>query len=168
MGTRTITLSSGDTVFYDADDQHKIDAHTWRLEHKTSKKYVVCTTHTKMINGKRKTRHLYLHRVIMNLDKSSLRVDHINGNGLDNRKANLRLATQAQNCQNCIGRKGTSRYKGVSFDKSTGKWVAQIQVNKRKQHLGSFVDEIDAARRYDKAAVECFGEFAKTNFTHKG
>ena len=93
-------------------------------------------------------------------------VDHINGNGLDNRKANLRLATGTQNGYNRRKtRKRTwSKYKGVTFDKRRKKWEGKIVINGRKQHLGSFTNELDAGRAYDEAAKKYHGEFALLNF----
>jgi hypothetical protein len=106
-----------------------------------------------------------MHRLIINPPKEKL-VDHINGNSLDNRRANLRLATYTQNNWNSrhgIGL-GTSRYKGVIWYKRNRKWEAVISVNGKRKHIGYFIDEKDAARAYDKAAKEQRGEFAVLNF----
>ena len=106
-----------------------------------------------------------MHRQILNAPAYML-VDHINGNGLDNRKANLRLATGVQNGYNRRKtRKRTwSKYKGVTFDKRRKKWQAKIVVNGRKQYLGSFNNQLDGARAYDRAARKYHGEFAALNF----
>lgn len=96
-------------------------------------------------------------------------VDHINGNGLDNRRSNLRKATRSQNHANSRkwgsgnNRRTTSRYKGVMWDKREGRWRAAITVQGRRVHLGYHASELSAARAYDKAAVEHFGEFASVN-----
>lgn len=90
--------------------------------------------------------------------------DHINGDGLDNRRENLRRCTHQQNTFNTRSRNdSTSHYKGVSWKMEASKWVAQIQVNGKKKHLGYFVNEDDAARAYDDAALRYFGEFAHLN-----
>jgi hypothetical protein len=92
-------------------------------------------------------------------------VDHINHNGLDNRKDNLRLCTRAQNALNQRPRKGTSsRYKGVYWHERDKRFYAQISHKGRRYHLGSYKSEIQAAKAYDKKAKELFGEFAHLNF----
>lgn len=91
--------------------------------------------------------------------------DHINGNGLDNRRCNLRPATHQQNAGNRrIPSNNTSGYKGVYRTRSTGKWFARIVVNDENVHLGTFDDKVDAALAYDVAAREAFGEYALLNF----
>lgn len=92
-------------------------------------------------------------------------VDHINQDKLDNRKCNLRSATNSQNQWNQSKPKNnTSGYKGVYWDKQRQKWRAQIKINGRRRFLGYFDDILDAARSYDKAALELFGDFAVLNF----
>ncbi len=106
-----------------------------------------------------------LHRLIMDLQPNShLEVDHINHDTLDNRKLNLRVCTHKENTRNRkIGSSNTSGFKGIDFKKDTGKWTARIGVNGDREYLGSFVNILDAAKAYDKKAVELFGEFAATN-----
>ena len=90
-------------------------------------------------------------------------VDHINGNGLDNRRSNLRAATDSQNAMNRGMRSdNTSGFKGVTQKRS--KWHASLQVNGKRRHLGDFATRIEAARAYDAAALIYFGEFARPNF----
>ena len=102
-------------------------------------------------------------------------IDHINGDGRDNRKANLRFADYSQNSQNRrkisleAGKYGdknrySSKYKGVWRDKKSGKWRAQICFRGTKKHLGYYTDEQQAAKAYDKAARKYHREFAKLNF----
>lgn len=105
----------------------------------------------------------FMHRYIMN-PKNYQEIDHINHDTLDNRKSNLRIVTHAQNCMNRKKRKGTSKYKGVSWDKERNKWVSKAQLNYKTIYIGGFENEIDAAKAYDKKSLEIFGEYAKTNF----
>lgn len=94
-------------------------------------------------------------------------VDHINGDGLDNRRANLRQATNAQNQFNKgLASNNTSGYKGVHFVRDKGKWGARIRFNGRQRHIGNYATPEEAARAYDEAAVELFGEFAWLNSAH--
>lgn len=109
-----------------------------------------------------------MHRVVLELagqDLSDGRLpDHRNGNTLDNQLHNLRSATTETNPRNCLKYKNnTSGFKGVSFDKTTGKWRAQININKRRVSLGYFTSPEEAALVYDQAAKTSYGEFAKLN-----
>lgn len=116
-------------------------------------------------NGKKYTIHM--HRVILarKLECDELLptefVDHINGNGLDNRRENLRLATHQQNLANQkLAKHNTSGYKGVSWNWRAKKWVARIQVNRKNLYLGSFDTPEQAHEAYCKKAIELYGEFA--------
>jgi len=94
----------------------------------------------------------------------SLGVDHINGDGLDNQRSNLRSATKTQNGQNRKPNKNcVSEFKGIN-QRPNGKWYVRIQVDGKRISLGYFNDEIDAAKAYDEAARRYFGEYARTNF----
>ncbi len=98
---------------------------------------------------------------------SGLVVDHINHNGLDNRKENLRICTVAENCRNSRPSKRKnklSKYKGVSFDKKRKVYRVLIWHNKKQYFLGTFKNETEAAKAYDRKARELFGEFAYLNF----
>jgi hypothetical protein len=111
-----------------------------------------------------------MHRLLVEVNLGQ-EVDHINGNGLDNRKENLRVCTKSQNLGNQKKTKlyggvaTSSKYKGVSWDKRVQKWVAKIGINGKRVYLGLFEDEEKAAEAYNKAALEYFGEFALLNAT---
>lgn len=108
-----------------------------------------------------------MHRVIMN-PEPGYQVDHINGNGLDNRRVNLRICTPRQNSCNVAPQPGkSSRFKGVGWCKRSKKWRARIRDNGKFKELGEYTDEMDAARAYDKAAREIQGEFAWLNFDNE-
>lgn len=110
-----------------------------------------------------------MHRLILGFSKGDgKQTDHRNSIGLDNRRENLRECTHAQNMQNRrIQQDGVSQYKGVNWDKKTGKWRAQIQLNGKVKHLGYSNDEVKAAEFYDAKAKELFGEFAHLNLPEK-
>jgi hypothetical protein len=92
-------------------------------------------------------------------------LDHIDGDGLNNQRSNLREATSAQQKMNRRKSDGkSSRYKGVSWNASRGRWYAHITGANRPRHIGVFTDEAEAARAYDAAAREAFGAFARLNF----
>lgn len=105
-----------------------------------------------------------MHRVVMNAVHGQ-EVDHINGDRADNRRENLRICTRAQNQHNQRVRVGgLSRFKGVTYDKRSRKYLAQIVINKKRKHLKYTKTEEEAARIYDAAAIAAFGVYAKTNF----
>ncbi len=111
------------------------------------------------INGK----SIYVHRLL--IGKSGLEVDHVNGNGLDCRRINLRVASRSQNGANKAALGGSSKYKGVCRANTVSpRWRAWIMVDKVSKYLGSFRSEIDAAIAYDTAAKSAFGCFAHLNF----
>lgn len=102
----------------------------------------------------------FMHCLIMGV----VGVDHIDHDGLNNLRSNLRVASAAQNAQNRQKIKGaTSRFKGVTWSSPHQRWFVSLKVNRRQKYLGLFDDEIEAAKVYDVAALEHFGEFAATN-----
>lgn len=91
-------------------------------------------------------RHVYLHREVLGLERGDGRqADHINRDRLDNRRSNLRVVTPGQNRQNTPPLGGTSRFRGVSWDRARHKWIASVQVNRRHHYVGRFTSEADAA-----------------------
>lgn len=111
---------------------------------------------------KRKT--LYLHRIVKGISDPCVEVDHINTNSLDNVKLNLRVSDRSTNLANSVKYKNnTTGYKGVSMHKKSDRFRSTIHRNKKQIHLGYFETAEMAALAYDVAAVEIFGEFARTN-----
>ena len=156
-----IPLGNGHVTVLDQEDWERlcvlVGERKWRVFRAPHGNiYARCTV--KRNNGKK---HFSMHRLIMDAPKG-MEVDHRDGDGLNNRRANLRLATVAQNHRNRRKPYGSSRFLGVS--ESRGKWRAQIKADGRLKHLGTFTDEIEAALAYDRAAVLYHGEWAAPNF----
>ena len=153
-----ISLTRGKTTIIDEKDLELISQYKWCAVEQGKK--IKCWYAKTNIGG---GTALYLHRLLMN-PPVGLEVDHINRNGLDNRRSNLRIATRSQNNANRKSKNVTSNYQGVCWSRRDKKWRANIQINRKKQSLGYFDSEIEAAKAYDKKAKELFGEFAILNF----
>jgi len=110
-----------------------------------------------------------MHQEIIEVPEGMV-IDHVNRDGMDNRRANLRAATHSQNMCNRkkAARASYSKYKGVSWRKKTGNWQVRIKFKKKGIHLGTFSSEIDTAKSYDRAARKYHGEFASLNFPEPG
>jgi len=164
-GAKLLPLSQNKFAIVDADDYERLSKYKWCVSKTPHTNYAMRRTKGKRINGKRvKRKTIMMHRFIMNAPRG-LVVDHINHNGLDNRKQNLRLCTRAENSRNRrpFNIKG-SRYKGFSWDKERKVFIACIYCNGKNYYLGRFKSEIAAAKAYDKKAKQLFGEFAYLNF----
>lgn len=157
--TKELILSQGKVALVDDEDYEWLNQWKWyALVNNRGTFYAVRSEY-----GPQKRKTIILHRVIL-IAPVGMHVDHINGDGLDNRRCNLRLSTNSENLSNRTRtKKNTSGFKGVYWYKSNKKWTAQICVNFRKIYLGMYDDPKEAAHAYDKAAIEHFGEFAKTN-----
>lgn len=153
--TKQIALTQGKFAIVDDDDYERASQHRWSCKKAPRTAYA---TRWITINGKETSQ--MLHRFILNALPHRL-VDHINGNGLDCRKSNLRLCSNAQNSMN-RRRVSKSHYKGIR--KVINRWQAELQVNGKRVHIGSFISPEQAARAYDIEARKQFGEFARTNF----
>jgi hypothetical protein len=159
---RRIYLGEGEWTILDLWDYYRLRDFNWYLNGTGVKYYAYRNYKT----NRRKTAIRSMHRDITNAP-DDLFVDHRNGNSLDNRKDNLRLATNSQNnCNSIIDKsKTTSRYRGVVVRKKYGRCFAQIRFQGKPHYLGSFDSEIDAAKAYDAAAKKQHGEFARLNFS---
>lgn len=108
--------------------------------------------------------HIRMHRLILGINNLAIEIDHIDGDGLNNTRNNLRLATRQQNVYNRHkNRNNTSEYKGVSQRKSNGRWRSYINVDGKRIYLGSFLTAVEAAQKYNEAAHKFHGIYAKLN-----
>ncbi len=154
---RTIKLTQGQVALVDEEDFEELSKHKWYALKRAEGKFAAARN----VLGK----VVYMSRVIVSAVKGMCG-DHQNHQTLDNRRANLRLATVSQNQQNRKKQFSicSSKYKGVDWHKRDKKWRARIKFNGKKMSLGHFNSETEAAITYDKKAKELFGEFACLNF----
>lgn len=140
----------------DDEDYYQLNKFNWYY-HKTESNIYAKTE----INGN----PIMMHQMVLSSPSGKLTVDHINGNGLDNRKENLRLATRSQKRMNQRKTKNTttSKFKGVSWCNREKSWRAYIHLNGKFKSLGYFNNEIRAARAYNDAAIQHYKEFANLN-----
>jgi len=174
---RRIYLGDNIWTIVDPADYYSLSNFNWYYNGNGSKFYAIRSI--KVAPGK--TKMVSMHRQLMQdqLDaalrtqnsrrnnlRSKLLVDHINNDPLDNRRANLRLATWSQNMRNRpkTKTKTSSKYIGVCFEKRICRWTVKIRTNGKRYWIGTFKSEIEAAKAYDRAARKYHGEFAKLNF----
>jgi AP2 domain-containing protein len=153
-----VPLTKGLVAIVDEADMPLISAIAWKAEDHAGCRYAAYNEYI----GNYRQRKVYMHRLIIGAGKNQ-RVDHRNGNGLDNRRSNLRIATVGQNAANRAAYSKTG-YKGVHV-KPSGNFHASISKDKRTIYLGTFPTPEEAARAYDVAAISLHGEFARLNFS---
>lgn len=147
---KEIQLSQGKVALVDDEDFEYLNQWKW---HFSSRGYAMRRAYKK---------NIHMHRAVFRIDEK-LQCDHINGNRIDNRKSNLRPCTQNENMMNKKAYKNNKTgYKGVNFQ--NGKYHASISILGKKTHLGHFKTAEEAARKYDEAAIQKFGIFARLNF----
>lgn len=157
---KRIPLTQGKFAIVDADKFEYLNQWKWQAVKKFNIWYAQRST--AMVNGHRET--VYMHQEILKTP-NGMETDHRDGNGLNNQVNNIRICTPSQNQHNQKPQIGkSSRYKGVGWNKSDKRWQSRIKINGKTKHIGNYKDEIEAARAYDKKALEIFGEFAYLNF----
>lgn len=159
--TREIPLTRNQVAIVDDEDYDWLSQWKWTFTQKSARYTGYAYRHVYKSGGG--VSKIFLHRLILDAPPG-VGVDHINGNGLDNQRSNLRLATHQQNMRNRRSQDGgTSIYKGVRQQKCE-QWQASLHVDGTYRAIGVFNSEIEAAKAYDAAAVYHYGEFARTNF----
>ena len=154
-----IPLTKGKVALLDDADADLVSSYKWHALPGRSTWYATTTI---KVEGKYKG--LYMHRLIMG-QPLGLEVDHIDRDGLNNRRDNLRLATHMQNQVNCRVRvDNTSGYRGVHWSKRAKKWMAQTEHLGKSTHFGCFDNPIDAARAYDRGMRAIHGPHCHSNF----
>ena len=146
----------------DSSDFELVSAYSW-FPRKNYHTFYVQHSPSRTLPGER--RPVLMHRLLLGLGPGDQTVDHINGNGLDNRRENLRLCSDSTNQANRhrLVPNASSRYRGVTWHAALGKWQAHIKVMGRSIYLGVFASEEEAALAYNHAAVAHFREYAHLN-----
>lgn len=164
---KKIELTQGQFALVDDEDFEYLNQWKWCIVPRKYTSYVYRAVYGE--KGPMTRRGIYMHRLLLdpfNELPYNIKTDHIDGNGLNNQRNNLRISSDCENHHN--RRKGNnhtySKYKGVSFYKNSNKWCAKICCNGFKLNLGCFDSEILAAEIYDQKARELHGKFAKLNF----
>lgn len=158
---KEIPLTDGKVALVDNADFEWLNQWKWHVKKKKNTFYA---SRRKYQSDTRRYKTIYMHRQILGITDSKIFGEHIDHNGLNNQRNNLRTATRAQNGMNRTAKvNGTSKYLGVSWDKSRNKWIAQIRTGNKVIKLGGYHSEKEAALEYNKAALEYHKEFANPN-----
>lgn len=152
-----IRLTNGLIATVDAADRALVEAHEWRALRRGHTHYAVFGR----AEGKR-CRVTLMHRLIMGVTDPDIHVDHRDGNGLNNCRANLRNCSRAENLHNARRRSdNTTGFKGVGYNPRLNRFHARISIHNKVKYLGSFATAEEAHRAYCSAAQAAFGEFAR-------
>lgn len=163
---KRIPLSQGKFAIVDDVDYEWLSQ--WKWTYTKSKHNNTGYACRNLYQGSQYVEHTYMHRAILK-SPQDMDTDHISGDGLDNRRHNLRTCTASQNLANSRKRKGTtSQYKGVCWVKGCGYWKAYISCDNQQRHLGFFNSEEAAAIAYNQAARKGFGKYALLNAVPDG
>lgn len=156
MSKQISLANTGKVALVDEYDFYHLSQFSWSLIEQGQNSYAKTEINRTTV---------YMHQLILVSPSKDFFPDHIDGNGLNNQRVNLRLVTRSQNQWNRSKTDSnvTSQYKGVYYAKDRQKWRAQINANGERKLLGQFKTEVSAAKAYNKAAIELHGEFAKLN-----
>ncbi len=162
---KQIPLTQGKFALVDDDMFEELGKFKWYAKkYKGDDYYAARTVNVRREDGKMSATTILMHREIIGASRPEQLVDHVNHFTLDNRVKNLRIATHSQNGKNRRSAKNsTSRFLGVTFSNCRNKWIAQIKIDGKNRHIGSFDSEIQAALKYNEAAKIHHGDFANLN-----
>ncbi len=165
-GTCTIPLTRGKAATIDSDDYLRVAGYQWRANKARGGHIYYAMANLPRREGRRSC--VLLHRIVANAP-DEVEIDHIDGDGLNCRRNNLRRATRQQNaCNRRRRRNFASRFKGVLRAETRNRWIAKIRANNRAYYLGTFDSQEEAARAYSDAAIELHGEFAQSSSPPEG
>ena len=163
---KLIPLTQGKFAIVDNEDYIYLSKLKWHIQKVKGLIYAKNCVYLGGGRNNQRSENTFMHRLIMGASKGQ-QIDHINGNGLDNRKCNLRFCTQMGNNRNARCRTPkSSKFKGVCVQNRIKKpWQASITVDYKQRWLGSYATQEEAAKAYDAAARKYYGEFACPNFS---
>lgn len=151
-----IELSNGQAALVDADDYERVKNFTWTISPIGNTRYLM---NRKMVKGK--STCIFIHRMLLSAEPHQL-VDHINGDGLDNRRCNLRIANKAQNSMNSKKRSdNTSGFRGVAFVPKANRYQAKLHFEGRRITSRFCKTAIEAAEAYKSLAIKHYGDFVR-------
>lgn len=153
---KEIPLTQSKVALVDDEDYDWLSKYKWYASKTRSGNWYAC--------NKPKKANILMHRLILGTP-TNLDSDHIDNNGLNNQRANLRICTRSQNNMNRFHKKNsTSKYKGVTWHNQDKKWRTRIRIRGTDIYNSLFDSELEAAKAYDAAALKYFGEYARLNF----
>lgn len=156
---KRVQLSQGKFALVDDGDFDSVNRWKWSFQ----KMPTVDGYAVRVVKENGRYRKIYLHRFLCGFPTGKV-IDHVDGDGLNNQRENLRVCVQHENISNQRKKKNnTSGFKGVSFHRRTGKWAAQITFQRVKRHIGLFPDAQSASDAYDQASKKTHGEFGLPN-----
>jgi hypothetical protein len=156
---KEILLTQGKVAIVDDADYEYLSKYKWHaIKYKNG--FYAGKSSSRKIGAKRV---IHMHRFILSPEKNKL-VDHIDGNGLNNSRSNLRITDYSKNGMNRKKEIGlSSKYKGVSYRSKTNRWRSLICINRKQIEIGVYKSEIEAAIAYNKKAIELYGEYSNLN-----